>query len=228
MFGVFLAIAAIAAITLASRVRRRNAARATFTPARRGNSRPFLSSDFAAAAESTASDTTRENTAAAYALGKTVAFLLYAPLGAFAVPLLEFLPHLERLSQGARNIVGWGVLVGVESLLLGLVIRGRLPGTRRARAEAFSERQLAIGTTILSVLAWIIFGHTFVGGVVRIIISVAVILSSVVYFIAKSIVSQSLRAGVLSVAILPVFEMAYEFRALPPPILRMCRAVVGP
>jgi hypothetical protein len=142
--------------------------------------------------------------------------------------MLEFLPYLERLSKRARNTLELGVLLGVEALILALVIRGSLPGSRRDRAEPFSEHHLATGTMILTVISWIVFGHTFVGGLVRIIVSVTVILSSVVYFFAKSLVSHSFRGTVLLVALLPAFEIAYELKTLPPPILRMCQAVVGP
>lgn len=154
----------------------------------------------------------RENVLAALALGKTTAFILYQVIVYvifMIVMLLLIGPDRKDMFPIIATIITLTVL---ESILLFLVIKGWLPGTRIEIPAHFSEKQMAVGFSILSGLTLLIFGFSIQGTIIRFVINGALILCTVVYFITKSILSNTIRLEVLAGAILPLAQFFIKFR----------------
>lgn len=145
-----------------------------------------------------------EDRVAAGALGKTVAFLLYSVLSSVVVAAVLLLTTpLKRATEAAQDLVVLTVITLVEVLLLYLVIRGYLPGTRGSHARPFSEAQLAAGCALLSILTVVWPFDVISGIVVEVGTNCLLVLGVLVYFLVKSVVGRRPRWRVLGVLVLP-------------------------
>ena len=119
------------------------------------------------------------------------------------------LDPLAGLQPWLQPLVAGGVLVAVECLLLFLLVRGILPGFYGQLVVGFPERQLAIGITVLSLISWLVYGGSLGGDAVRFVLNGALVFCTLVYFVAKSILSRRVRWGVLAVLVLPAAQFYF-------------------
>lgn len=112
-------------------------------------------------------DRTDEDHLAANALGKTIAFLLYAVL----VPLLlmpVFLnPRFESMPETWKNLTVVLLVATILLLLVVLVVKGILPGSGATFVQPFNEKQIGIGMTVLSAATWLLTGESLVGQIIQ-------------------------------------------------------------
>lgn len=154
----------------------------------------------------------QEDYLAAVALGKTIAFLLYSILVPVLLGALVLLPSFERLPDKMQALVSFSIFAAAELLLLFLVVKGYLPGTRAEMAQPFSEKQIGLGLTIVSVLVALFRGTTQEGIIIQWIVNGALVVSVAVYFATKSVLSRRPRWGVLSVLFLPALQLYYHWK----------------
>ena len=149
-----------------------------------------------------------EDRIANIALGKTIVVLLYSvliPMIAFAVTMwLED----EPLPNIVKEVIGWGIMLALLILLIFLVVKGWMPGSRIEVPYPFSETQLAWAVTLLSAVAWAV-GLAFpVGIYIATIANAVLFLGVLVFFVTKTVISKRLRFGVLSALVLPGTQLA--------------------
>ena len=153
---------------------------------------------------------------AAFALHKTVTFLMYGLL-VFLFAGFPMMFAKELWSVSART-AEW-LYIACElislSILLCLVIKGYLPGTHDPFIQPFSERQIATACMTLAVGTWVLAGFSEQGKIIRMVVNGALAVCITVYFVVKSVLSRQLRWQVLYVLILPALELWFEKRTAP-------------
>ena len=156
-----------------------------------------------------------EDELAAYTLHKTICFLIYSLLvivfsmGAGVMVATHF-PVL----QTDEVTIAYGVMLPVEAILLYLIIRGYLPGTRDSFIQPFSEKQIGTACNVLGALTWVFAGVTNEGKIMRMIINGALVICIGVYFVTKSVLSKKIRWQVLWVEGVPGSELAFELLSM--------------
>jgi hypothetical protein len=151
-----------------------------------------------------------ENLIAAIALGKTIAFLFYSIASVMLTVAISEFYIKPNFPNSDRDTAIYEVFTALELVLLYLVVRGVLPATDGARAEAFTERQAEWGIAVLSFVPWLFYTDPNWFAVYMWSINGALFLVAAVYFITKSALSRSPRIEVLGILLVPSAHLLAE------------------
>ena len=141
------------------------------------------------------------------ALGKTIVFFLYSCIVTFAVAVVGATASIGELSESLQAITLFTMWLITEAIVLRLVIREVLPGANSIKAEGFSETQVAVGATIISLAAWVWPSSTAGKAAFQLTFNLGIVAALALYFVVKSVVSGRIRWGVLAVLFIPVLQL---------------------
>lgn len=154
----------------------------------------------------------REDLLSAYTLARTVAFLLYTLLVPLIVLAILFLGPFHGLSIEFRFIAGLSLFVTAEWLLFKGVSLGMLPIPNPEHVRPFNERQMELGTAIMSFIPWLLPIDPPQFFAFHLVINAFLILAVIVFFLTKSMLSRHWRWGVLRVLLIPLLQLSWLFR----------------
>lgn len=154
----------------------------------------------------------REDQLSAYTLARTVAFLLYTLLVPLVVLSILSLSLFRGFSLEARFIVGLAMFVTAEWLLFKGVSLGLLPTPNPDHVRPFNERQMELGTAIMSFLPWLLPIDPSQFFAFHLVVNAFLILAVTVFFLTKSMLSRHWRWGVLRVLFVPLLQLYWLFR----------------
>ncbi|MBF0545564.1 MAG: hypothetical protein HQM08_14070 [Candidatus Riflebacteria bacterium] len=152
-----------------------------------------------------------ENAVATAALKKTFVFLFYSVLTPLLVLFTLMLSPFESMSSKSKELFAIGLFVTVEGFLFFSAIYGILPGSKIEKLKSFSERDLARMIALLSVLPLLFFKDHERYLILNTVLNGAFFVSSLVFFIVKSMVSRRIRWEILLFLAIPAGNLLLSF-----------------
>lgn len=149
-----------------------------------------------------------EDRLASLVLGRTLVFIFYSFLAFMVFGLVAFFGKEMGWRSEMSDTSGFAILACLVFTTLLLTIKGWLPGARREITNPLSEKQLVWAANALSGFAWVL-DLVWRTHVTTHVVSSAMILFVLVFFLTKSIVSGRPRPRVLTGMILPTAHFIY-------------------